>query len=375
MYCHRHMRKRTGSETTSIPIRITIVAMIRLTPPGSRIFPTQRQNINDKRYISSLLGFYAFRGYGWISEAINRVVHSRETGDNLSGVGFGLANQPLFQAWDAVDWYWNYSQNNTNVTDPLSLNTNIYRNQQHEFIRVVNRFFNPQTYRTPNSELITEVSDGGLNPRDPFFGGGIDSTELNVLRFVYAGARQREGLEYTDGMRHYETLVNASPEVPDGVPGRPYQDVSALSLMTFVLTGDVTMVGFISSPERNKAILTVERLREGHPDNYRIVAHGGLGLERLVAAYDIADSPEALFGLPVGQAGYDYLPYNEKEASSLVATLVQEAVIGGQSSMAYKMLFQTEESPHLHAQLLLDAYNFYHGEDALRDLLQEIRAQ
>ena len=337
----------------------------------SSIFPTQRKNINDKRYISSLLGFYAFRGFGWISDAINRVVHSREGGDSLSGVGFGLANQPLFQAWDAVDWYWNYSQNNTDVTDPLKLNTHVYRNQEHNVIQVGDRFIYPRTHRTPNSELITEISDGGLNPLDPFFGGGIDSTELNVLRFVYAGARQREGLDYTGGIRDYEALDNAR----DGVRGRPYQDVSALSLMAYVFTGAITTPEFIKSSERNKAILTVERLRQGHPDNFRIVTNRGLGLDNLVTAYDVADSPDALSELSVGQEGYDYLPYNEEEATKLVAALARDATVEGQSSLAYKMLVHTEGSSYLHAQLLLDAYIFYHGENALDEVLQEITTQ
>ena len=340
-------------------------------PSGSRILPTQRENINDKRYISSLLGFYAFRGYGWISEAINRVVHSREGGDTLSGVGFGLGNQPLFQAWDAVDWYWNYSQNNMNVTDPLKLNTNIYRNQQHNVIQVAARFIFTQTYRTPNSELIAEISDGGLNPLDQYFGGGIDSAELNVLRFVYAGARQREGLDYTGGIRDYEALENAR----DGVRGRPHQDVSALSLIAYVFTGAITTPEFIKSSERNKAILTVERLRIGHPDNFRIVTNRGLGLDNLVTAYDVADTPDALSELSVGQEGYDYLPYNEEEATKLVAALARDAAVEGQSSLAYKMLVHTEGSSYLHAQLLLDAYTFYQGENALDELLQEITTQ
>ncbi len=340
--------------------------------PADDWFSTNRDNINDKRKASAWHGITAFRGFGWLSVLGNRVVTSKENNDSLSGVGFGLANQSLWQAWEAMDWYWEYSQRNLDVTHPLDLHTNVHRNARRGPFAEVSRII-PQHHRTVVSELITEISDGGLSPLHQSFGGGVDSAELNVLRFVYAGARQREGLDYTGGMRNYRELVNSSAEFPEGVPGRPYQDVSALSLVAHVFSGAVTVDEFMDSNQRNKAILTVERLREGHPDNFRIVTHSGLGVENLVTAYDVADSPEALDQLSVGQGGYDFLPYNQEEATSLVEALVQEAATGGEVSQAYKMLFQTEGSGHLYSQLLLDAYIFYRGEDALDNLLKTVQ--
>ena len=152
----------------------------------------------------------------------------------------------------------------------------------------------------------------------------------NVMRFVHAGARQREGGSQPGlmALRYHER--------PSQPAGRPIEDVSAFAIMTTVYSDSILLDftnwngnadALIFQPEdstrtdgihrmlseRNKAIYVIEHLGSEfvYPNATHISGSRGLGLT-LTTKYDDPQSG-------------DFLPYTSVEALYLVSALVMEA--------------------------------------------------
>lgn len=315
--------------------------------------------LNETRFIPGDFATSALQGFGWISLAFNALQSSREGGAVNTGIGFGLGNQPFAQAWEAAKWYIAYAGQNPGATSPSELPTNVlnYINWGPSLL--------PFVRRTAESELIVELGDGGFSPMSPFFNGATQSQFWNTMRFVHAGAVQREGLYSYKGHVDY-----SSSHLPGDLEGRPVYDVSVFSIVATVYSGDIQTAHWITNPaavDRNKAIWAVERLGEDHPENFRIVEGEGLEEAPLVTAYDVARSPEQLIsGEFVAGQDYDFLPYSSEDARLLIETLVVETKT---SQDAQHILFETDGYNEQYAPLLLEAYTFSYGQENLDSLL------
>ncbi len=160
----------------------------------------------------------------------------------------------------------------------------------------------------------------------------------NVMRFVHAGARQREGGGSAERPGDNQPAIMALrySERSDTPQGRNREDISAFSLITTVYSDSILLdfsnwnaadQSLIVQPlddsrsdgihrqlsERNKAIRVVEHM--GDENKYYNARHvaGSLGLGlQLVTKFDD----------PAG----DFLPYTPEEASFLMRALATEAI-------------------------------------------------
>jgi hypothetical protein len=337
---------------------------------GTNLFNgLQFSNLNENRSVPGGYSRNAYEGFGWTGLLGNLIRYLQEGATITSGIGFGLGNQPFRQAYEAGYWYLDYANNNPQAIVPRDLPSTALR-----FLRLSNPII-PFIRRSNESELLVELGDSGFSPLDTgFFNDAATSQFWNTMRFVWAGAAQREGQVLPTGDYNYFELINFSADTPYGHPGRPIQDVSAFSLFTTVFSGSVTVAPSISEfSDRNKAIWNIERLGQFHPENSRIVGEMGLQASPLTTAYDIAASPEDLEALR-GGIDYDFLPYSREDAVRLVENIVAEAATDPNSD-SYHILFRTSGYEWQHGTLLLEAYSFYQGQEELDKLLASVNAQ
>jgi hypothetical protein len=158
----------------------------------------------------------------------------------------------------------------------------------------------------------------------------------NVMRFVHAGARQREGgasPDYPGNGQPPLIALRYLERTPQPV-GRPRHDISAFALLTTVYSDSIlldftnwngeTLIVIPSDPsrpdgihrlisERNKAIRVIEQMGNEtiYPNATHISGSRGLGLH-LTTRYD-----DPING--------DFLPYTTEEAHALVMALITEA--------------------------------------------------
>lgn len=250
----------------------------------------------------------------------------------LSGFGRGLGNQPFWQAWDAAMWFWEYLKRVSRYGegyDPRAIESAL-ENPFYEWVKA-------------GSQLPVPFSTDLL---DKQMLDAQQSVYWNTMRFVWAGARQREGA-YPPGVRPewYGPLPAIDYSLFSNTPGgRPKSEVSAFSLLSIVYSDETDVFNFIHADqaqvEMKKAIEVVERLGPNSPDRegqFRIWQP--LAIE-LVTEYDL--TPEER------QQGKraDFLPYEKKEAIELVNTLIAR----GDSQ------FICSKTP-----LLRQAYEYYTG--------------
>ncbi len=188
----------------------------------------------------------------------------------------------------------------------------------------------------------------------------------NVMRFVQAGARQREGGGSDERRGDNQPAIMAlryadRSEVPNG---RSREDISAFSLMTTVYSDSILLdfsnwnneaYTLIVSPldasrsdgihrrlsERNKAIRVIEQMGDEKDYSHATHVSGSLGLGlQLVTQYND----------PRG----DFLPYTPEEAYFLARALVLEATE-----------FDAREAAETlcHSPLLLAGFNLYRHEN------------
>ena len=158
------------------------------------------------------------------------------------------------------------------------------------------------------------------------------------MRFLHAGARQREGggAPERPGDNQPAIMALRYNERSPAPRGRAQRDISAFALITTVYSDSILLDFTNWNPadetlivhpvdgsrtdgihrrlsERNKAIRVVEHLGDENliPNATHIVGSRGLGLE-LVSQYD--------------EATADYLPYTPEEAFFLIQALLTEAV-------------------------------------------------
>lgn len=262
----------------------------------------------------------------------------------LAGYAYPVGNQLYLQTAETAYWYADYLRYGAErygAFEPQPLDTNIvlpgdssalFNSRPAETERMS---ANPQLEAYPelwpllHAPFAAELRRELIHPETAAF--------WNVMRFVHAGARQREG--------------GASPEFPgNGQPavialryaersaqpvGRPTEDVSAFALLTTVYSDSILLdftnwnmdaQSLLITPsdttrsdglhrqvsERNKAILVIEQMGDENafPNATHIAGSRGLGFS-LTPQYD--------------DAAGDFLPYMREEAYALVMALVVEA--------------------------------------------------
>lgn len=160
----------------------------------------------------------------------------------------------------------------------------------------------------------------------------------NVMRFVHAGARQREGGGSQERPGDHQPAIMALrySERSDSPQGRSLQDISAFALLTTVYSdsilldftnwnaADETLIVYPLDEsrsdgvhrrisERNKAIRVVEQMGDENLYHHATHVAGSLGLGfRLSTQYDQSDG--------------DFLPYMAEEAFFLTSALIEEAL-------------------------------------------------
>ncbi len=278
--------------------------------PGGGAWP-DAVSLNAKRYAPIQLG------------SLNDHVCSIQGSDRphrLCGLGFGPANELLGQAWDSAQWYLEYLDlpKNRYGSQPQSLSLDKY-----PALAMLSKLIKTRDPWLPASDARALLRDELLNVEQSQF--------WNVMRFVWAAARQREGA-YIDNRSVDEQAKQAIDynQILDIRPGgRPQQDVSAFSLMTTVYTDAITVsdvTGFGQTyvarnnrnmddwknfvNERNKAIRNVELLGQTSAEGqYRI--QQALAIGPLSNQYD-----DPVTG--------DFLPYSREEIEDLVSGLLFE---------------------------------------------------
>ncbi|MBE2192544.1 MAG: hypothetical protein IAE83_00025 [Anaerolinea sp.] len=325
----------------------------QFAPIWDALLGQESGNLNEKRYITHHFLAHADE---WIAR-----IREGEKSWRLSGFGFGLGNQPLNQALDAAQWYLTFMDNapqrygdpKESVLDDSDPNQRSALETLYEIMRH-NDPWMPQP--DPRSILMGELSD-------------IEKSQFwNTMRFVWAGARHREGaykdvrqeelkervaIDYTQLLGRY----TGQPDIPPS--GRPTGEISAFALMTTVYTDSILVSevtgygeeGYIGQKsrsaeswsyfvnERNKAIRNVERMINAE-GQYRLLRP--LRVE-LKTQYD--------------QPNGDFLPYSREEISKLVDALLFEAnqAQEGISEQAVDILTRSD--------LLKQGYLHYFGKE------------
>ena len=260
----------------------------------------------------------------------------------LAGYSYPIGNQLYLQTAETLLWYGDYlavAEERYGFLSPADVDTAVSIPQDSTAVLTLappqDWLFSdyPGLYGLLHAPFTDELRRELSHPETAAF--------WNVMRFLHAGARQREGGGSTDrpgdnqpaimALRYNER--SASPQ------GRSRQDISAFALMTTVYSDSIlldftnwnaTDERLIVYPldesrsdgvhrrisERNKAIRVVEQI--GDENLYHHAAHvsGSLGLGlRLETQYEH----------PAG----DYLPYTAEEAFYLTSALIEEGLEHG----------------------------------------------
>ncbi len=257
----------------------------------------------------------------------------------LAGYSYPIGNQLYLQTAESLLWYADYSKiaqerYGYSISSEL-LDTQI---QLSETSLKIQNMQPPDSWEYThieglwqllNADFADELRQELLHPETASF--------WNVMRFVHAGARQREGggsPDYPENNQPSLFAIQYDKRSEDPV-GRETEDISAFSLITTVYSDSILLdftnwddsnQSIIVEPinsqrsdgihrrlsERNKAIQVVEQM--GNENIYlnatHVVGTRGLGLE-LSSQYDSNDG--------------DFLPYTFEEAYYLVSALMTEA--------------------------------------------------
>ncbi|MCY4063024.1 MAG: hypothetical protein OXG60_20285 [Chloroflexi bacterium] len=257
----------------------------------------------------------------------------------LAGYSYPIGNQLYLQTAETLLWYGDYlavAEERYGFLPLADVDTAVAIPQDSAAILTITPpqdwFFleYPGLYGLLHAPFADELRRELSHPETAAF--------WNVMRFLHAGARQREGGGSADRPGDNQPAVMALRygERSDSPQGRSRKDISAFALMTTVYSdsilldftnwnaSDETLIVFPLDEsrsdsvhrrisERNKAIRVVEQI--GYENLYHHAAHvsGSLGLGfRLNTQYED----------PAG----DYLPYTAEEAFFLTRALIQEAL-------------------------------------------------
>jgi hypothetical protein len=298
----------------------------------------------------------------------------------LSGYSYPLGNQLYLQTAETVYWYADYlkyGESRYGSFDPQPLDTRIrfpegsteiaqppfpYSDSAADVFIASNPEFAQYPglwglFHAPFSRALREEL---CHPETGAF--------WNVMRFLHAAARQREGGASPEHPENGQPLVMAlryDERTPLPV-GRSESEISAFSLLTTVYSDsllldftnwDANREALILTPvdpsrsdglhrqvsERNKAILVIEQMgnENSYPNATHVAGSRGLGFN-LITQYDD----------PAG----DFLPYTAEEADSLVMALATEARYYGVESSRVTLC---------HSPLLKAGYQTYLDKMAL----------
>ncbi len=302
-------------------------------------------SLNGKRFTPFHLGFLN----QWACD-----IRGSDWPHRLCGFGFGLGNQQLYQALDAGEWYAAYQQISANRYGLPSRQVSFKAGSvMQTLLQSVQNGNYPIAYDDTDVLLRNELSDA------------VQSQFWNVLRFVWAGARQREGI-YPDQRTEDEkqsTAIDYRQLMGKAPRGRSQMQVSAFSLISTIYTDTITVTevtgygkryiardartietwkAFVS--ERNKAIRNIELLgNKSAEGSYRI--QQGLGVGPLKTQYEF----------PIQ---YDFLPYSQEEVLSLINALRYEITFSEDQWVS------AEASRILESALLLkQGYQYFVGKD------------
>lgn len=266
------------------------------------------------------------RANGSLMEAILRDINP----PRLAGYSFPIANQLILQTVESAFWYADYvvhaesrygvvAQNERDSISSGYAET-LYGSTDNldELIEAV--FASPYT-----DAIIAELA----HPQTASF--------WNVMRFLHAGARHREGGASPDFPQNGQPPLFAlryESRTPEPV-GRPQEDISTFALLTTVYSDsllldftnwDFDTGNLLVNPvdelrpdgihrlvsERNKAIFVIEHMGNEmlYPNATHVSGSRGLGLS-LTLQYNDLDG--------------DFLPYIPDEAFALVMALYTEA--------------------------------------------------
>jgi hypothetical protein len=282
----------------------------------------------------SVVGKFGFGRGSDVDAALADMTRANPNAPRLSGYGYPLGNQLYLQTAETVYWYVDYltyGESRYGEFEIYELDTNIeFPNSTPKLNSTGLLFPNYPGLR----ELLTAPFTADLRveltqPETAAF--------WNVMRFLHAGVRQREGgasPEYPDNAQPSVFAIQYELRSPAPV-GRKVEEVSAFSLLTTVYSDsilldftnwDLNTTSLIHPPtddvrsdgihrqvsERNKAILVIEQMgnENVYPNATHISGSRGLGLN-LTTQYD---DPEK----------GDFLPYTPWEAQALVRALVSE---------------------------------------------------
>jgi hypothetical protein len=269
----------------------------------------------------------------------------------LAGNSYPLGNQLYLQTAETVYWYADYLRYGAErygAFDSTKLDTRIhfptgsvevFQSQPpyaHSLAGVLSVELNPESVNYPellalfNAPFAADLRLELHHPETAAF--------WNVMRFVHAGARQREGGSSPEHPENGQPLLMAlryDERTPQPV-GRQTSEISAFALLTTVYSDslllDFTNWNFNTAQlilvpsdesrsdglhrqvsERNKAIQVMEQMgsEASYPNATHIAGSRGLGLN-LTTQYD-----DPLAG--------DFLPYTAAESQALVSALVVEA--------------------------------------------------
>lgn len=277
-----------------------------------------------------------------VDAALTDMYRPNPNAPRLSGYGYPLGNQLYLQTAETVYWYADYLKYGAvryGAFDAQDLDTNIdFASGSSEILSQENaqrdsldaQFSNyPGLWEIFNAPFAADLRIELTHPETAAF--------WNVMRFLHAAARQREGgasPEYPGNGQLPLFALQYELRSPSPV-GRKENEVSAFALLTTVYSDsllldftnwDANTQTLIHVPvdasrsdgihrqvsERNKAILVIEQM--GNENNYTNATHiagsRGLGLN-LTTQYDD----------PVNG---DFLPYTPWEAHALVMALVAE---------------------------------------------------
>lgn len=320
-----------------------------------------KMTLNDKRYFPV---YYANTPTIW--GLLNH--HERDLPAALRGPGFGLGNQPWLQAWDSVRWYIEYSNLYSRYgdyipNDPLS-DQDTSRLINSSLLELFQSLKNGQSIRI--EEFLTYLLDAEI------------SAELNVLRYVHAAARHREGLTPDGSELESGHAIDYLLRLTygDGPIGRSLTDISAFGILMAVYTDYITPdlgiestytyidIGQENRAERNKAINVIELMGPQAAEVSRVTGERGLNIGELITQYNPKD------GI------YDFLPYSREEVRVLIAALACEAIgivnDDGITQTARNILLFSEEHQYRYAYLLKEGFVHYYGQELWDDIINTI---
>ncbi|MEL6268582.1 MAG: hypothetical protein AAFV33_16440 [Chloroflexota bacterium] len=272
------------------------------------------------------------RGPDWYA-VLHDVQSSAGNPPRLAGHSFPIANQLFTQTMETAYWYADYlavSPTRYGITPKPSTDVQLTISPGEglliygaEDVRVQILLL----YSSPYADLVR--SDLMHMERAALW---------NVMRYVHAGARQREGggSERYPGNNQPALFALRYDERSPEPMGRSTNDISAFSLLTTVYSDSIlpdftnwnpASLSLIVEPidssrsdrvhrlvsERNKAITVIEQMGSEvtFPNATHVAGSRGLGFE-LVTKYDDRESG-------------DFLPYTSEEAAFLVNALSIEA--------------------------------------------------